>query len=82
MYTYTNITFSHCFSELMLNCRYVIYDTIHLYFTYKIEQLTPPHSIQQLKIRCVHATGLETFNYNIKSLTTSEVFTYTSGKMF
>ena len=27
---------------LMLNYRYVVYDTIHLYFTYKLEQLTPP----------------------------------------
>ena len=41
MYTYTNISFSHCISELMLNYRYVVYDTIHLYFTYKIKQLTP-----------------------------------------
>ena len=28
--------------QLMLNYYYVVYDTIHLYFTYKIEQLTPP----------------------------------------
>ena len=40
--TYTNITFSHCISELMLNYRYVVYETIHLYFTYKLEQLNPP----------------------------------------
>ena len=32
----------YCISELMLNYRYVVYDTIHLYFTYKIKQLTPP----------------------------------------
>ena len=38
IYTYTNVTFSHCISELMLNYRYVVYDTIYLYFTYKIEQ--------------------------------------------
>ena len=25
----------------MLNYRYVIYDTKHLYFTYKLEQVTP-----------------------------------------
>ena len=25
----------------MLNYRYVVYDTKHLYFTYKLEQLTP-----------------------------------------
>ena len=32
----------NCISELMLNYRYVVYDTKHLYFTYKLEQLTPP----------------------------------------
>ena len=31
----------HCISELMLNYRYVVYDTKYLYFTYKLEQLTP-----------------------------------------
>ena len=28
----------------MLNYRYVVYDTIHLYFTYKVKQLTPLQS--------------------------------------
>ena len=48
-----SITTSHCISELVLNYRYVVYDAIHLCFTYKIKQLTPSSYNDSCLICCV-----------------------------